>query len=222
MSAGVTASPGLDVSTAPAARHRSAGRIDDLAERFAPRDPGRSWAATELDRAAMERLVRSSPLLDGLDDRTRRARLAGLGVVVDWLAGMPGVTWQQRWHASGAQAEPRADWRSLVAPGARISARAEDHLGSGLLLLICSDVVRPSVGWLLTSPTPRRMAGSLARARDVEGFAKLGRVLDEAAVSVDTSGPATSRVAAIVAAKGGGVCDITVGDCLDGPVQRFV
>ena len=215
MSAGVTASPGLDVSTAPAARHRSAGRIDDLAERFAPRDPGRSWAATELDRAAMERLVRSSPLLDGLDDRTRRARLAGLGVVVDWLAGMPGVTWQQRWHASGAQAEPRADWRSLVAPGARISARAEDHLGSGLLLLICSDVVRPSVGWLLTSPTPRRLAVSLARARDAEGFARLERVLDEAAVSVGTSGPAMSRIAAIVAAKGGGVGDICVGDCLE-------
>ena len=177
-----------------------------------PSCPGQRWSASCAPRR------RSTISTTG----PGRARLAGLGAVVDWLAAMPGVTWQQRWHASGAQAEPRADWRSLVAPGARISARAEDHLGSGLLLFICSDVVRPSVGWLLTSPTPRRMAGSLARARDVEGFAKLGRVLDEAAVSVDTSGPATSRVAAIVAAKGGGVCDITVGDCLDGPVQRFV
>jgi hypothetical protein len=214
VSVGVTTSPGLDAATEPATRP-SAGRIDDLAERFAPRDPALSWAATELTRAAMERLVCSSPLLDDLDDRTRRARLAGLVAVVDWLAAMPGVTWQQRWHSSGAQAEPRADWRSLVAPGAPVSARAEDHLGSGLLLLICSDVVRPNVAWLLTSTTPRRLAVSLARARDAEGFARLAGVLDEAAVSVGTSGPAMSRIAAIVAAKGGGVSDICVGDCLE-------
>lgn len=215
MSAGVPTSLGLDVTTEPGTRRGSAGRIDDLVERFPPREAERSWAATELSRTAMERLVCSSPLLDDLNDQTRRARMAGLGAVVDWLAAMPGVTWQQRWHASGAQGEPRADWRRLVAPGVPVSARAEDHLGSGLLLLICADVVRPSVAWLLTSTTPRRLAVSLARTRDAEGFAKLGRVLDEAAVSVGTSGPAMSRIAAIVAANGGGVCDITVGDCLE-------
>lgn len=215
MSARVTTSLGPEVTTKPGTLRRSTGRIDDLGKQFPPRGAGRSWAATELPRAAMERLVCSSPLLEDLDDRTRRARLAGLGAVVDWLEAMPGGTWQQRWHASGAQADPRVDWRSLVAPGAPISARAEDHLGSGLLLVICSDVVRPSVAWLLTSPTPRRLAASLAQARDAEGFAKLGRVLDQAAVSIGTSDPAMSRIAAIVAAKGGGVRDICVGDCLE-------
>lgn len=183
-----------------------------LGERFPPRAMDRSWPSTTLSRAQLERLCSSSPSLAGLDDRTRHARLFGLGVVIDWLESTPGDTWQQRWQASGAEARARADWRRIVADG---PGRRADHLGSALALLVANDVLRPSVTFLLTSPTPRRLAASLAAIRDPDGFTKLGAALDAVAVSIGTSGPAMSRVAAIVAAKGGGVFDITVGDCLE-------
>lgn len=215
MSSDVTISYGPDAATGSGVARGLSGRLDVLAGRFVPREVARSWPVTELPRAAMEDLVCSSPLLEDLDDRTRDGRLAGLGAVVDWLAAMPGVTWQQRWQASGAQDEPRVDWRSLVGQSGHVSARAVDHLGSGLAVLICSDVIRPSVTWLLTSTTPRRLAAALTRARDVDGFARLAGAVEEASVSIGTSGPAMSRIAAIIAAKGGVVSDISVGDCLE-------
>jgi len=37
-------------------------------------------------------------------------RKRGLVSVVDWLAGQPGHTWQERWRASGADELGNADW----------------------------------------------------------------------------------------------------------------
>ncbi|MGH9089129.1 MAG: hypothetical protein ACRDYZ_13635, partial [Acidimicrobiales bacterium] len=139
----------------------------------------------------MERLVCSSPLLGDLDDQTLRARLSAFHAIADWLATMPGDTWQERWLASGAQDERCTDWRHLVAGSA--PGRSEEYLGTGMLLLLCSDVVRPSAGWLLGATSPRRLASSLGRSRDPEGFAKLGRILEAASVSIGTSGPALKR-----------------------------
>jgi hypothetical protein len=162
----------------------------------------------------MEHLVSSSPLLSGLDERTRLARLRGVGIVIDWLEAKPGDNWQQRWDASGADDPTPSDWRRLVTDAGG-PGRSEDYLGSALALLVSSDVLRPSVTFLLTSSTPRRLAASLAATRDPDGFAQLGAALDATAVSIGTSGPAMSRIAAIVAAKGGSINDITVGDCLE-------
>ena len=183
-----------------------------LAERFPPRLMARSWPTTTLSRPQVECLCSSSPSLAGLDERTRHARLFGCGVALDWLESMPGETWQQRWQASGAEERAGSDWRRIVANG---PGRSNDYLGPALALLVSNDVLRPSVTFLLASPTPRRLAASLAAIRDPDGFAKLGVALDVAAVSIGTTGPAMSRIAAIVAAKGGGVTDITVGDCLE-------
>ena len=189
--------------------------IARLAQHFPPRPVAVSWPTTVLDRGQVERLCSSSPLLDGLDERTRLGRLSGLGAVLDWLETMPGDTWQQRWLASGAEDPALLDWRRIDAGDADAPGKREDYLGAGLALLISSDVLRPSVGFLLTSSTPRRLAASLAATRDVAGFAKLGAALEKTAVSIGTSGPAMKRIAAIVVAKGGGVKDITVGDCLE-------
>jgi site-specific recombinase XerD len=215
MSAGVTRSLGLDTSMQePSARHSRAS-VARLIERFPPRPRSPSWPTTVLPRGQMEHLVSSSPLLGGLDERTRLARLRGLGTVIDWLEAMPGDNWQQRWDASGADDPTPLDWRRIVAGDAGGPGRSEDYLGSALALLVSSDVLRPSVTFLLTSSTPRRLAASLAATRDPDGFAQLGAALEAAAVSTGTSGPATSRIAAIVAAKGGRINDITVGDCLE-------
>ena len=90
-------------------------------------------------------------------------RLARLGPdAVAGLAGgrSPGATWQERWLACGADG-PAADWRDLVAGLARRhrpdlpANRRPPALGGGLVLLICADVIRPGLRWLLRTRPAR-------------------------------------------------------------------
>ncbi len=192
------------------------GSIEALADLFPARPSQRVWPATEATREQLERRVLGSPLLSSaLPYATRRTRLTGLVKVLDWLQAQPGRTWQDRWMAAGAEAEPGTDWRALVT-GATVTDphRARADLGPGLLAMICADLLRPSIGWLLTTPTPRKLAASMAATRDPDGFAQLAVLCQQAGVSRGTTGPALDRIAIIMAAKGGMVADIGVGDCL--------
>jgi len=200
-------------STGQGARH---GSIDELAERFSPRPTQQTWAATEASREQSQHRLLGSPLLaDDLPYATRRSRRIGLVKVLDWLQAQPGQTWQARWIASGAETEPGTDWRRLVT-GADVEDphRACADLGPGLLAMICADLVRPSIGWLLTTATPRKLAASMARTRDPDGFSQLALLCEQAGASRGTTGPALDRIAIIMAAKGGMVAEIGVGDCL--------
>jgi len=133
----------------------------------------------------------------------------GICSVLDWLAAMPGRTWQQRWTASGA--EKADDWRVLAT-----AVRRQQHVCSyGLSVLICADVIRPSVGWLLSTPSPKNLAAALARTRDPGGFATLEELCRKHATGQATRLIALGRIAMIMAAKGGMARDITVGDCLE-------
>jgi hypothetical protein len=99
--------------------------------------------------------------------------------VLTWLHTHPGDSWQQRWQASGA--EDQADWRDLITnatagrPRARTATGTQlPHLSPGLLVLICADVIRPSLGWLLRfAPARRGLAAEMARTRDSAAFAVL-------------------------------------------------
>ena len=200
---------------APVRRNDPGQSVARLAERFLPRRTQRSWPATETPRAEMLDLAFASPLLRDLPGQTRRSYVDGLLAAVDWLESQPGATWQERWHSSGAEATPGSDWRELVVRMAGDErTRLYKYLGLGLGVLMCADVIRPSVRWLLTSTTPRKLAASLALSRDPAGFADLTLACERAAVSDTTTGPALQRIAIIVVAKGGTVADITVGDCL--------
>ncbi len=73
-------------------------------------------------------------------------------------------------------------------------------------------MIRPGAGWLLGAGGMRGLAAEMERTRDRDGFAALRRA--------DTAAPgrqslALRQVAAVMAAKGGTVADITVGDCLE-------
>lgn len=95
------------------------------------------------------------------------------------------------------------------------------HLGSALRTLVCGDVLRPSLGWLTIPATVRNLAADMARVRDPGAFAELGALIDAGTErSRDKAEPMTRmevlcRIAVIMAAKGGGVPDVTVGDCLE-------
>ena len=91
----------------------------------------------------------------------------------------------------------------------------DNDLSSGLLMLICGDAIRPGLAWMLTR-THRYLALVMAETRDPAGFARL-RELAEAgpASSLDDARYAATRVATLMACKGGLVSDITVGDCVE-------
>ncbi len=149
-------------------------------------------------------------------------RKFGLIRVLDWLAAQPGRTWQDRWNASGAGIDGRADWRPPVAQWLRDTGRiaegnlsAERQLSVGMMQLICADVVRPGMSWLLTTATPRNLSSEMARVRDPAGFSKLSSLGSTSLASYSVTRTALEWVAVIVAAKGGVVAGITVGDCLE-------
>jgi len=192
-----------------------------LRVRFPPRPAGAAWDLTGQDRAAV--LGRLMALPFALDNSSSQSyRKFGLIRVLDWLAAQPGRTWQDRWNASGAGIDGRADWRPPVAQWLRDTGRiaegnlsAERQLSAGMMQLICADVVRPGMSWLLTTATPRNLSSEMARVRDPAGFSKLSSLGSTSLASYPVTRTALEWVAVIVAAKGGVVAGITVGDCLE-------
>ena len=166
----------------------------------------------------LERLLAAPFVTDTAAGEQNRRR--GLRIVLDWLETQPGDSWQQRWLASGAGGNGRIDWRAFPV-GWRKAATGWDCrfdpqvLGTGLLSLMCADVIRPGVAWLLTTATPKRLATEMARTRDPAGFADLSARCHTRPVGEATTRVAHHRIAALMVAKGGVVAEITVGDCLE-------
>lgn len=193
--------------------------LSELLKRFPPRDRSPSWETTELSRGwVLARLSEPPFIFDHVDYQASARR--GLRDVLKWLQSQPGNTWQQRWIASGA--ENVADWRTLptqVSASASRSAssrtRIENHCSVGLTLLICGDVIRPNLGWLVVTPAPKNLAGAMARTRDPAAFAQLVTACQVQATGSTTRQTALARIAMIMAAKGGPVDAITVGDCIE-------
>ncbi|MFE4629377.1 site-specific integrase, partial [Streptomyces mirabilis] len=139
--------------------------------------------------------------------------------LLQWLSSFPGETWQQRWAASGAEGFPGAAWVELPLRWLREcgSSRSYDRedLSSGLLMLICGDVIRPGLPWMLTR-THRHLASVMAEVRDPEGFAHLHQLTESGPTSSRKDAQiAATRIATLLACKGGAIRDITVGDCVE-------
>jgi integrase len=160
------------------------------------------------------------------DTAMRERRQRGLVSVVDWLAGQTGGTWQERWQASGADELDNAGWwrpsLDQLQSGSRRyggSVSVTSNLRVSLLLLIGADAIRPSLEWLLTPFAPHHLATDLARVRDPDGFAELSSRCRTSGAGSTMTRSALRRAATIVAAKGGLIADITVGDCLELELQ---
>jgi hypothetical protein len=192
-----------------------------LLRRFPARPAPVNWALTSQPKPqVLERLL-APPFPTGrlsLDQERRR----GLTRVLDWLEQQPGDTWQDRWITSGADAAGNPAWRGLLADWLAATGRGPrdpEHVsllaGRAIMLLICADVIRPSLGWLLAPATPAGLSAEMARVRDPAGFAALAVIGQADHVNSHTTQLALRRVAAILAAKGGLIADITIGDCLE-------
>ncbi|MHB2023728.1 MAG: tyrosine-type recombinase/integrase [Mycobacteriales bacterium] len=193
--------------------------LSELLAQFPPRPRPATWQATEASRGQVLARLLAPPFTFEHAEYQASVR-GGVRAVLDWLGSMPGRTWQDRWVASGA--EFAADWRSLLnAPTAAAGRRAGSRpkkvklAPPGLKLLVCADVIRPSLDWLLETQTPRHLAGTMAQTRDPAAFTRLHAACEAAAIGRATRDVALARIAMMMAAKGGSVADVTVGDCVE-------
>lgn len=171
-----------------------------------------SWAESTLSREDL--LVRVEALEVGVTRKEMHRRLTGADLVLSWLAGFPGASWQQRWQSSGA--DEADDWtEGITVPGllAGVSGRAQLTGGAGRLVLV--GAIRPSYQWLYRL----RSAAFFARfraVRDATGFARL----DPLCAATDRLTPldrnlAYHQLSRMLAHNGGSLAEITLADCVE-------
>ncbi|MEX1194137.1 MAG: site-specific integrase [Dehalococcoidia bacterium] len=196
-----------------------------LARQFPARPLATSWPQTRQPREQVLGRLLSPPFAPGTAGSVAYRRRA-LNGIFDWLSDMAGASWQQRWINSAGEAAGNVAWRDVVVThldtgGYDYPDSGYPHLGGAVRAMICADVLRPSLSWLTMPATVRYLAAEMARSRDPDGFDQLQASFDaDRSPSAMKTGPLTAlavryRIAAIMAAKGGMVHDITVGDCLE-------
>jgi hypothetical protein len=202
------------VASRPSKAQRESART-----RFPPRPAVTDWPATRQERGAVwQQLTSGMFVLENVNSQERRVR--GLGWLLNWLADQPGESWQQRWMASGADPAGGA-WRQVPIAWQRQRGRESrwlwHELSGALVVAICGDIVRPSLGCLVAGAAGKgSLTRNLARLRDPHGFTRLRALCDaDPHVSAVAASLALRRAAEIVAAKGGTLGDITVGDALE-------
>ena len=186
--------------------------------RFPARPVAADWPATRAGRTEVWRRLTCPPFtLDNPASQGNRTR--GLAVLLGWLEDQPGDSWQHRWLASGADAAA-AEWQLISARWLRGRCQyarwRQGELSIGLRVAVSADLIRPSLRWLVAAKGSKNaLASNLAQARDAAGFARLQALCEASAVTAAVTARTLSRTAIIVAAKGGTVGDITVGDVLE-------
>ena len=188
--------------------------------RLYPRPVPEHWLATDQNRSQVLAVL-SAPAAELTRPQRQRvnSRRRGLSLVVAWLEDHAGQSWQERWAATGSQAagerwaEGPARW--LERQGKFSPARLE-LMTSSLALLIGVDVLRPSLAWLLSGGKKRKLARSMLAHRDPAGFERLRQACEQnTAIGPEVQGQVTFRCAMVMAAKGGSLQDITMGDVLE-------
>ena len=187
---------------------------------FQPRSGATDWPATRQARGEVLAALSAAPF--ALPRRnSAQIRRGGLDMLLDWLEAQPGDTWQQRWLASGVETSPAA-WRTASA--AWLDDRAyygewrQLALNGAVVVAVSADIVRPSLAWLVRGALGKNgaLVRHLARGRDPDGFARLRALCAEDPTVRAAAGSLSAyRAALILAAKGGTIVDITVGDVLE-------
>jgi hypothetical protein len=144
----------------------------------------------------------------------------GPGALLGWLEDQPGATWQERWLASGADQAGTPGWRELPRRWLLERGHPPAYWLAGMSVALraaaAADVVRPSMHWLLAGGAANNhFTRALAAERDPAGFARLQGLLDaDPELSATARRVTVHRAAVIVAAKGGTLGEVTIGDLL--------
>jgi integrase len=178
--------------------------------RFPPRPTAAAWPATTHGRRRV--LGQLAASVASQQDTT------GVEALLGWLEEHEGGTWQQRWLASGAESLG-ARWLQLPA---RWLHRRAGHPGrasmlpQALVTVVGGDIVRPSPGWLVAARYDTGLARAMAAQRDPAGFARLEQLCGHGSMVPKTARTHTMRRAALIlAAKGGKLTGIQIGDLLE-------
>jgi Phage integrase family len=187
--------------------------------RFPARAEALNWPATCRSREEIWTQVTSPPFVLA-NAGTESKRIRGLTRLLGWLESQPGATWQDRWRNSGAEVAGVA-WRQVplrwLDDHGRRSQWLPAELSAALKVMICADLIRPSLSWLVAAASVKgALAGDLAKTRDSAGFARLAARCDgHPGISARARLRTLQRTSVIIAAKGGSLTDITVGDVLE-------
>lgn len=207
------------VSEAATAPSEQARRPRPTQDNFTGRTLAGSWAATERTRQEILEGL-STMALVGTAPNHRSRRLVGTKLLLEWLADQPGCTWHERWRSTGAEAAGR-DWRRIP------STWASEHdngpwrrecLLEAVPVAITTDLLRPSLTWLVGGGLARGglLARNIVASRDPEGFVRLLAMCEQdRGVSDQVTTQVTYRSALILAAKGGTLDQVTVGDVME-------
>ncbi|MGH9055910.1 MAG: tyrosine-type recombinase/integrase [Acidimicrobiales bacterium] len=188
---------------------------------FPPRWSPPSWPVSRLARNKVTTLLTSGPYVVA-DAEVQRKRAIGVELFFDWLSESPGATWQQRWLSVEADLVGTAWRQTRIAWLARLPRPVswhQDFVSTALRMAISAEVLRPSLSWLVSGPLANgSLVRVLSRWRDPDGFARLAEHCDRdpwVAASAKARTHTLYRAALIMAAKGGGLTDIVVGDVLE-------
>jgi integrase len=188
-----------------------------LRRAFPPRPDETAWPASLLSAGQIIARIDAPPFRPASGTGYRRH---GTTRILDWLAGFPGSSWQQRWKASGAEDLPKEQWLDLPmgwrqATGRSAAPHNRDCFQAGLLMLVCADVIRPGPAWMVRKAS-NWIVPAMAACRDPHGYTALQNLIDADpdGITAGQARLALGRITMILACKGGLVRDITVGDYL--------
>ncbi len=190
----------------------------ELPDCYLARRTGMHWPTTDLDADEVTGVVLTkSNAPRGSRRWTDLQR--GLAWLLGWLSEAEGTSFQERFVASGAEAAG-ADWHVLpihwLERHGEYSPTRPALIERALVVAIAADVVRPSFEWLLTGAKHDKFAPRMTTMRDPEGFATLAAHCEgDPAITAAAATATRRRVAMILAAKGGVIADITIGDFLE-------
>lgn len=171
-----------------------------------------TWPAT--DRTHQQIVSDVEGLHPGAGTKEHQRRRAGVELLLGWLDGFTGDSWQQRWLASSANDAGKA-WTDLVLPGGPPGPDARAQLTGAVGRLILLEAIRPSYAWLYQAPSGPLYAQVRDR-RDPGGFAALNRLCEATArFTVGDRQLAYTQLARILVHNGGQLADITVPDCVE-------
>ncbi|MDX3248852.1 site-specific integrase [Streptomyces sp. ME18-1-4] len=215
----ITSSASISRRTPAAGLEPQLTRAMVARQRFPGRSVPDNWPGTERSRAEAARLLSRPPYtLENAGSELHHKH--GIVMVLDWLEDQPGQTWQERWKASGIE-QAGAAWRPVIKKWLHERGLRADWrmpvVGRALTTVISAELLRPSVDWLAAGASRQGvLVRSMAHSRDPDGFERL-RELGAQAQGVRPGAVTTTlcRSALILAAKGGTIADITVGDVLE-------
>lgn len=174
------------------------------------------WTASQ---QSTEEVLAGVEELAGDVARKELLRLTGgVRLLLAWLHGFPGESWQQRWLASGADAAAGKAWTDLVdieGMATELSRNRRYQATGAASRLILLDVIRPGYDWLYGCQS-NNLYHHFPPLRDPAGFAALeARCKATQGLRSADQRAAFIQLARILMHNGGTLAQISVPDCVE-------